>query len=65
MVANRGDQIQRGETGVGDGDDLTLWQPSPNLENGLASPIRKLFVTAPVRGVVTFGGRQNGQDDLC
>ena len=43
MVAIRGDQIQRGETGVGDGDDLTLWQPSPNLENGLASPIRKLL----------------------
>jgi hypothetical protein len=53
MTTNRGDQIERRETGIGDDDDLALRQPSPNLENGLASPIRQLFVTASVCGVVT------------
>src|ERR1019366_3351328 len=62
VTANCGDQIERRETGVGDDDDLALWQPSPNLKNGLASKIGQLFVTAPVCGMVTFGGRQNGQE---
>ena len=62
MTANRGDQIERRETGVGDDDGLAIWRPSPNLENSLASPIRQLFVTAPACRVVTFGGRQNGQE---
>ena len=62
MTANRGDQIERCETGVGDDDDLAIWHPSPNLENGLASPIGQLFVTVLACGVVTFGRRQNCQE---
>ena len=62
VTANCGDQIECRETGVGDDDDLALRHPSPNLKNGLASKIGQLFVTAPVCDVVTFGGRQNGQE---
>ena len=62
VMANCGDQIERRETGVGDDDDLALRRPSPNLENGLAGQVGQLFVTAPMCGVVTFGGRQNGQE---
>src|ERR1019366_2055358 len=62
MTANCGDQIERRETGVGDDDDLAIRQPSPNLENGLAGPIRQLLVTVIACDVVTFGGGQNGQE---
>jgi len=62
VTANCGDQIERRETGVGDDDDLAIRQPSPNLENGLAGPIRQLLVTVIACDVVTFGGGQNGQE---
>src|SRR5208282_138247 len=57
MTTNRGDQIERRETGIGEDDVLALRHPAPNWENGLAGPIRQFFGTASVCGVVTFGGR--------
>ena len=62
IPAHCGDEIERGETGVGDDDDLAFWQPSPNLEDGLARKVRQLFVAAPMRGVVALGRGEDGQE---
>jgi hypothetical protein len=42
MPTHGADEIERGETGVGDDDDLAFWQPSPNLEQALKK-VDRLF----------------------
>ena len=61
IAANRADQIERREAGVGDDDDTALGRPSANLENGLASPVGQLLVSTPVGGGVAFGRGEDGE----
>jgi hypothetical protein len=60
IPAHCADEIERRKAAIGDDDDLAFWQPSPNLEDGLARKVRQLLVTASVRGVMAFGRRKNG-----
>src|SRR5271157_4585775 len=61
MAANRGDQIESREAGIGDDDDFAAWRPSANLKYGLARPIRQLLVATPVGGGVAFGRGEDGE----